>query len=243
MGVQKSKICSKCKRIKNLSDFYLKPSAKDGRMSACKVCKNKQHSEYVERKKENIRAYNRERYVPHPVCPAVAIIMAPVFAERKALQKKAREKSEAVVAYRKKYKALTKERNRERIKAAHIKERRNKKLKERRKVDRKFTINQSISCAINASLKRKGAAKNNSWSKIVGFNIDELMIHLERQFLKGMCWDNRDEWEIDHIIPLSSFIFVDASDAEFKAAWHISNLRPLWKSDNRSKRDKRIHLL
>lgn len=51
------------------------------------------------------------------------------------------------------------------------------------------------------------------------------------------------EWHIDHIIPLSSFSFEDAEDPDFKAAWQITNLRPLWKTENLSKHAKRLHLL
>jgi hypothetical protein len=57
-----------------------------------------------------------------------------------------------------------------------------------------------------------------------------------------MTWENRDRWQIDHIIPLSSFKYESAEDPEFKAAWALTNLRPLWTPLNYEKRAKRTHL-
>lgn len=64
----------------------------------------------------------------------------------------------------------------------------------------------------------------------IGCSSAHLRQHLEAQFLPGMSWDNRPDWHIDHIRPLSSF---DLSDPEqFKAASHYTNLQPLWAIDN-----------
>ena len=69
------------------------------------------------------------------------------------------------------------------------------------------------------------------------------MTHLERQFLPGMTWGNRGEWHIDHIVPLASFTFTSPDDPEFRAAWALTNLRPLWAKDNIRKSAKRTHLI
>lgn len=75
------------------------------------------------------------------------------------------------------------------------------------------------------------------------YTIPQLSVHLERQFLSGMSWDNRSEWHIDHIIPLSSFKFTSSKDPEFQAAWALSNLRPMWGVENMSKGKKRLTFL
>lgn len=77
----------------------------------------------------------------------------------------------------------------------------------------------------------------------LGYTTDELKTHLERQFLKGMTWENIGEWEIDHIVPISHFKFTSADDPDFWLCWALSNLRPLWKSDNRKKSNIRTHLI
>lgn len=78
---------------------------------------------------------------------------------------------------------------------------------------------------------------------LLEFDLEELMRHLERQFQKGMSWDNFGEWHIDHIIPLSSFEIENWQSPDLKAAWHITNLRPIWASENLSKGAKIMHLI
>ena len=89
-----------------------------------------------------------------------------------------------------------------------------------------------------------GGKSRRSWEVLVGYTVEDLFRHLERQFLHGMTWDNRGKvWEIDHIIPASSFVVSGPDCPEFKACWALTNLRPLWANENRKKRDNRLHLL
>lgn len=77
----------------------------------------------------------------------------------------------------------------------------------------------------------------------MGWTMADLRSHLERQFHKGMSWDNYGKWQIDHITPVSSFKVASVYDDEFRACWALSNLRPLLAGDNASKRDRRTLLL
>jgi len=45
-------------------------------------------------------------------------------------------------------------------------------------------------------------------------------------------------WEIDHIIPISVLNFSSPEHEDFKKCWNLSNLRPLWRIDNRHKYNK-----
>lgn len=84
-----------------------------------------------------------------------------------------------------------------------------------------------------------------SWPEMVEYTAEELKNHLERQFLKGMKWENYGKygWHVDHIVPVSDFNFTSSEDPEFKACWALGNLRPLWSKENHSKHAKRTHLL
>lgn len=97
-------------------------------------------------------------------------------------------------------------------------------------------INNRMSAAIRRMINE--SKENRHWGHLVGYSLAELMDHLEKQFLKGMSWSNADEWHVDHIIPLSSFVFDSYECSEFKAAWAITNLRPLWAKDNLAKSAK-----
>lgn len=81
------------------------------------------------------------------------------------------------------------------------------------------------------------------WAELVGYGLEELMAHLERQFLPGMAWSNIGGWHVDHIIPLAAFSFETPQDEEFKAAWALTNLRPLWAEQNRAKWHHRVLLI
>mgnify|MGYP003386492334 CR=1 FL=1 len=98
-----------------------------------------------------------------------------------------------------------------------------------------------MSSAIRRALR--GSKQSATWPDLVGYSVDELRVHIERQFIKGMTWENMGEWHIDHIIPASSFYYATPIDPGFKAAWALTNLRPLWATANMQKSNKREFLL
>jgi 5-methylcytosine-specific restriction endonuclease McrA len=81
--------------------------------------------------------------------------------------------------------------------------------------------------------------------KFLPYTIQELKEHLEKQFESWMTWENhgcldptRDTWQIDHIIPHSSFHYETMDCEEFKKCWALENLRPLKAIDNLKKGNK-----
>lgn len=102
-----------------------------------------------------------------------------------------------------------------------------KKYLECQKFKLKLQIRSRLAKAFNA----KGWKKSRRTEEMIGCLFDRLVLHIERQFLPGMSWENRSEWHIDHIVPLASA----SSLEEMERLNHFTNLRPLWASDNLSK--------
>ncbi len=109
----------------------------------------------------------------------------------------------------------------------------------RRKTDEFFRFKQDVSLLICNSLRRKGYPKEGRAAAILGCDYEFFLAHLERQFLPGMGWQNRSEWQIDHITPMASA----SSREEALALNHFTNLRPIWAADNLEKRDKILFLI
>lgn len=74
--------------------------------------------------------------------------------------------------------------------------------------------------------------KTGSWRRLLGCSVEECKLHLEKQFVEDMSWDNYGVtgWHIDHIRPICSF-----EVEELEKAFHYTNLQPLWALDNLTK--------
>jgi len=109
-------------------------------------------------------------------------------------------------------------------------------LRLKNKNDPAYRLNTNVSRAIRSALGPK-KRRLKCWA-ILGYSLEELKAHLEKQFQPNMSWDNYGKWHIDHIIPRSFFQFSSPDDVEFKMCWRLENLQPLWQFDNLSKHDK-----
>lgn len=98
---------------------------------------------------------------------------------------------------------------------------------------------ERISRLVALGLESVGAIKQSATFEMLGFSVENLRLHIERQFLPGMSWDNRSSWQIDHITPISTATCED----DVIRLNQLSNLRPLWARQNNTKRDKREFLL
>jgi hypothetical protein len=120
--------------------------------------------------------------------------------------------------------------------AEKIYKQRAKKEKERRKTDISYRIYSNLRHRLHRAIKQNKKTQNTL--DYLDCSIEELKIHLEKQFKKGMTWDNYGKWHIDHIKPCSSF---DLSiETEQKMCFHYSNLQPLWAIENIKKSAKII---
>jgi len=220
---------------------------KDGISCWCKKCKNeserqyyknnadraiKRTREYLERNKEKMlewkREYSRKWYIENQ--EHIKEYSKKYYEENKS---KERERSKRFFEnnpdYRKQYNKKWKKLNPDYEKEW---------LKEKREKDPGFRISKNISRHIRESIDRcKGGYH---WEELLGFTLQELKEHLEKQFKSGMSWTNYGKWHIDHIRPVSSFSFNSYKDKEFKECWALSNLQPLWAEDNLKKGNKLI---
>lgn len=116
----------------------------------------------------------------------------------------------------------------------HLKEWNRNYQREYQKRRRQESPSAAINARMSAGIKNSLASDKNgrSWESLVGYTISDLMDHLEAQFVNGMTWDNRGEWHIDHIRPLCSFDFQTPDCPQFREAWALTNLQPLWAVDN-----------
>lgn len=110
---------------------------------------------------------------------------------------------------------------------------------ERMKRDPVYAARERVRCLIKECIKKSGSKKKSRTSEILGCSTVFFKEHIERQFLKGMSWDNMGEWHIDHIIPISSA----ATEEEVIELNHYTNLRPLWAADNIRKSNKLEYLI
>jgi hypothetical protein len=118
-----------------------------------------------------------------------------------------------------------------------IKNYRTNHIRMRRKNDPIFRIRCNISRIIAHNIDKKSC----SIKKYLPYSIEELKEHLEKQFEPWMNWNNQGKynskiwddndpttwkWQLDHIIPHSTFKYTSMQDQEFKDCWALSNLRP-----------------
>lgn len=128
------------------------------------------------------------------------------------------------------------------------------RFKTRYRLDPEFAVRQRLKTSARRLIRRDKVGdwvrsaicrggKSPKAEAMLGYPLSELVAHLERQFTKGMTWDafRNGGIHIDHIIPLSSFDLTD--EAEWKAAWALTNLRPLWATENIRKSNRVLHLV
>lgn len=114
-------------------------------------------------------------------------------------------------------------------------------IKERlRRQIKKASRRDGVSDLIRRAIKRNGNSPRAE--ELLGYALEELKLSIEQQFTEGMNWErfNKGEIHIDHIIPQAAFDLTD--DDEWRRCWAITNLRPMWGSENTKKGAKVLHL-
>ena len=99
-----------------------------------------------------------------------------------------------------------------------------------------YKILNNLSRRINTKLKELGVKREFTYTQILGCKVKEFEEYLSSKMTEEMSYNNYGEWEIDHIIPFSSFDFHKLD--QIKTCCHYTNLQPLWRPDNLEKSNK-----
>jgi hypothetical protein len=92
---------------------------------------------------------------------------------------------------------------------------------------------------LNAILK--GKASRTTTIRTFGYAMEDLVAHLEAQFVGGMSWQSygMKGWHVDHIRAVASFVFIREDGTvdhdQVRECYALENLRPLWAVDNMRK--------
>jgi len=108
-----------------------------------------------------------------------------------------------------------------------------RRQRERYSTDPAYVAYQSLRSRMRYAIKSQSSKNSDRTMSLVGCSREHLVSHIESQFAEGMSWANRKEWHIDHIIPVSAFDLTTSEGQQ--AAFHYTNLRPLWAKDNLAK--------
>lgn len=208
------KICIKCNQPKLLADFHKRQSNKEVRRNECKSCRTKQQKVWLQtdigklsNRQSRHKQYKTDKY--------------------KNKEKKYRNSIKG--------KETTKRLQRKYFQI-HKKER-NKKRREKRKIDPIFKMTITIRNAVGKAIRTKGYRKTSNTSKILGCSFEKFKNHIESKWDFWMNWNNHGKyngefnfgWDIDHIIPLASA----KTKKELIKLCHFSNIQPLCSHINR----------
>jgi hypothetical protein len=96
-----------------------------------------------------------------------------------------------------------------------------------------FCLKNRMRVRMCQAIRSAGVYKTDRTLALIGCTSKQLKKHIESKFLPGMTWSNRRRWHVDHIVPIAAF---DISTEEGqRAAFHYTNLQPLWAKDNLKK--------
>ncbi len=102
--------------------------------------------------------------------------------------------------------------------------------------DSPTVIWQVVRSRFNNWLRNKNFKRRDEMLLIIGCDKKDFKTHIQKQFKKGMSWNNHGKWHIDHIKPLA--VFNPKKDSDILEAFNYKNMQPLWKLENLRKNKK-----
>ncbi len=202
------KKCSTCKKVLLVSEFSVCKSWKDGLSYQCNECKNKTWKKYYDENSEELNGKTKIRNDKN---------------YQHNLEKYRNYRHEWYVSNKDKRKSYMSD-----------------YIKARMKTDIEFKLVFNLRRRLRSAVIGQKTTKANHTMDLIGCSSDFLKKHLESKFRDGMSWKNYGKkhnelrgWEIDHILPCSSFNLID--EIEQYKCFHWTNLQPLWREENISK--------
>jgi hypothetical protein len=205
------KICSSCKIEKNYIDFSKNKSKKDGYQNTCVSC----NKIYIIKNKELIKNNKKIYYDKN---------------KEEILSKKKEyhiNNKEEILKIKKEYS----KNNREKINTYY-----REYSKKRKEKDNLYKLTCNIRTLIGMSIKGKGYTKKSKTSEYLGCTFNKFKTYIEEKFIENMSWENRMDWHLDHIYPIS----LAETEEEIIKLNHYTNFQPLWAVDNLRKGNKII---
>jgi len=228
----KTKTCIKCNIEKEVNDNNFQ-FRKDNNTyyNECKVCVKQYKKEYYEENKEIIAEKAKDHYEENK---------EEILEYQQAYREENKEK---IAEYQKNYGIENR---------ARITEYQKKYRKKKMKNDLAYRMRKNVSKIVWKWLKSRCILKNGSetWKHFT-YTPQQLADHLEALFSHRdnltadgkvwMTWDNqgtynsktwRDDdpttwkWQMDHIKPHSTFLYINTRCDTYLACWALSNLRP-----------------
>ena len=245
-GIEK-KHCLGCDEFKVLKEFHKDKRAWDGLRSSCKVCQN-----IAQEKRRRKLGMKPRRLAEHRfegafeekkclTCDEWKVLKEFYKNKRSSDGLESRCKGCRAIAFNK---IMSTELGRERLQAQGRKANRKRKNngkanayhKKRRREDPAFAILDRLRARVKKALKRQGAKKSISTIELLGCTSAFFRSYIEKQFVDGMTWGNRDKWHIDHRVPCAAFNMLDP--LEQRCCFWYKNHQPMWANDNLSKNAK-----
>ena len=97
-----------------------------------------------------------------------------------------------------------------------------------------FSLKAKFRSRLNIHLRSLNLKKELTTLDFLGCDMETFKKHIESNFKEGMNWENRERWQVDHIVPISRAKNLD----EVQLLSHYKNLQPMWSEDNLKKSNK-----
>jgi len=233
----KTKTCTKCKKEKSIKGFSRNRNTKDGYNFVCKECMHK----YNEIRKNGIKKIPLEKkcnscgetkpsnlfYIDNNKPDGLSTFCKECKdrSNRRWAKNNPEKNEKSNVKSREKRKGAKREYD--------------KKYRERNRNNSYRNLVTSLSSCVRSLIIKE--YKGSNYEKYLGCTPQEAKKHLESLFLDGMSWENYGDhrnngWEIDHIIPISSFDLT--KEENIYKCFNYKNIQPLWWYQNQKKYKK-----